>query len=80
MKNYDQSGEINRNPNWPYIPDHPCRNLIIGGSGSGKVDVLLNLIKHQQPDIDIIYLCIKDPFESNYQLLINGMENIGIEN
>ena len=22
MKNYDQSVEINHNPNWPYIPDN----------------------------------------------------------
>ena len=42
--------------------------------------MLLNLIKHQQPDIDKIYLYIKDPFESKYQLLINGRENVGIEN
>ena len=26
--------------------------LIIDGSGSGKTNVLLNLIKHQQKDID----------------------------
>ena len=44
--NDDQSAEINHNPNWPYISDHPCRLLIIGGSGSGKTHVLLNLIKH----------------------------------
>ena len=24
------------NPNWPQIPDHPCRTLLIAGSGSGK--------------------------------------------
>ena len=40
MKNYDESVEINRNPNWPYIwpyiCDHLYRILIIGGSGSGK--------------------------------------------
>ena len=29
MKNCDQSVEINRNPNWPYIADHPYRILII---------------------------------------------------
>ena len=46
-KNYAQSVEINHNPNWPYIPDHPHRILIIGGSGSGKTNVLLNLIKNQ---------------------------------
>ena len=26
------------NPNWPKIPDHPYRILIIGGSGSGKTN------------------------------------------
>ena len=70
-KNYDESVEINHNPNWPYIPGNPYRILIIGGSGSEKTHVLLNLIKYQRPDIDKIYLYIKDPLESKYQLLIN---------
>ena len=51
MKNYDQSVKINHNPNWSYVPDHPYGILIIGGSGSGKTNVILNLIKDQQPDI-----------------------------
>ena len=71
MKNYDQSVEINHNPNWPYISDHPYRILIIGGSGSGKTNVLLNLIKHQRPDIDKMCLYVKDPSKSKYQLLFN---------
>ena len=68
MKNYDQSAEISHNPNWPYIPGHPYGILIIGGSGSVKTNGLLNLIKHQRPDIDKVYLYAKDPFESHYQL------------
>ena len=80
MKNYDQSVEINHNPNWSYNPDHPYRILIIGGSGSGKTNVLLNLLKHQRPDIDKIYLYVKDPLESKYQLLINRREKVGTEN
>ena len=28
----------NINKNWSYIPDHPYRILIIGGSGSGKTN------------------------------------------
>ena len=43
--------ELNIIKNWPYIPDRPYRILIIGGSGSGKTNVLLNLIENQ-PDID----------------------------
>ena len=39
---------------WPYIPDHLYRFLIIGGSGSGKTNTLLNLID-EQGDIDKIY-------------------------
>ena len=48
--------------------------------GSEKTNVLLKLIKKQRPDIDKIYLYIKDPFESKYQLLINGREKVGTEN
>ena len=48
---YTNENKINYNPNWPYIPDNPYRILIIGGSGSGKTNVLLNLIE-DQPDID----------------------------
>ena len=73
-KNNDESIKINHNPNWPYILDHHYRVFIIGGSGSGKTNVLLNLIKHQQPDIDKIYSYVKDSFKSKCQLLINGRE------
>ena len=34
----------------------------------------MNLMEHQQLDIHKIYLYAKDPFESKYQLLINGRE------
>ena len=33
---------------WPYIPDHPYRIIIIGGSGSGKTNALINLINEQK--------------------------------
>ena len=61
MRNYDQLVEINYSPNWAYIPDQPFRILIIGGSRSGKTNVLLNLIEHQGPDTDKFYLYVKDP-------------------
>ena len=73
MKNYDEPVKINH-LNWPYSPDQPYRILIIGGSKSRKSNVLLNLMKYQRPEIDKIYLCVKDLFESKYQFLINGRE------
>ena len=59
-------------PNWPEIIeiDHPYRILIIGGSGSGKTNALLNQINHE-PDIYKKNLYAKDPNEAKYQLLIN---------
>ena len=80
MINFDEYTNENkkeRNPNWPYIPDHPYRILIIGGSGTGKTNALLNLINNQQ-DIDKIYLYAKEPSEDKYQYLINKRESVTI--
>ena len=81
MINFDEYTNENKkehNLNWPYIPDHPYRILIIGGSGTGKTNALLNLINNQQ-DIDKIYLYAKDPYEDKYQYLINKMERVGLK-
>ena len=64
--------------NWPYIPDHPYRILIMVGPGSGKTNLLLNLIENH-PDIDKIYLYAKDPYEAKYQYLINKREDVDID-
>ena len=63
------------NPNWQQFPDHPYRMLIIGGSGSGKMVSLFNLVNHQS-DIDKIYLYAKDPYEAKYQFLIKKREDV----
>ena len=75
---YTNENETEHNLNWPYIPDHPYRILIIGGSGVGKTNILLNLISNQ-PDIDKIYLYAKDPYNAKYQYLINKGEKVGLD-
>ena len=74
---YVNENKTEHNKNWPYIPNHPYRILTIGGSGSGKINSLLNLIENQ-PDISKIYLYAKDPYEAKYQYLINKRESVGI--
>ena len=75
---YTNGNKRKHNLNWQYIPHHPNRILIIGGSRSGKTNALLNLIDNQQPDTDKIYLYAKDPYESKYQYFINKTEGVGI--
>ena len=66
------------NEKWPYIPDHPYRILIIGGSGLGKTNTLLNLI-NEQNDIDKIYLYARDLNEPKYKILIKKRKDTGIK-
>ena len=75
---YTGENKIDHNPNWLYIPDHPYRILILGGSRSGKTNTLLNLINNQS-DTDKIYLYAKDLYEDKYQFLIKKRENIGLK-
>ena len=51
---------------------------MIGGSGSGKTNVFLNLI-NKQNDINKIYLYAKDLSECKYEILIKRRENAGIK-
>ena len=70
------------NEKWSYILDHPYRILIIGSSGSGKTNTLLNLIREQQQSgsiIDKIYLYAKDLSEPKYEFLIKKHKNAGAE-
>ena len=66
------------NEKWPSIPHHPYRILIIGGSGLGKTNALINLI-NEQNDIDKIYLYARDLSEPKYEYLIKKREDAGIK-
>ena len=70
---YTNENKTEHNSNWPYIQDHLYRILIAGGSGSRKTNALLNF-KNNQRDIDKIYLYAKDPYEVEFQYLINIRE------
>ena len=80
MINLDSITNENKkhNEKWPYIPDHPYRILIVGGSGSGKTNALINLI-NEQNDIDKIYLYARDLNEPKYQILIKKRKDAGIK-
>ena len=76
MINFDDVTKENikkNNPDWPQIPDHRYRILIIGGSGSGKTNSLFILI-NEEPDIGKVYSYSKDPYEAKYKFLISKIE------
>ena len=76
LDNITSKNNKEQNEKWSFIPGHPNIILLIGGSGSGKTNALLNLIS-QQDDIDKIYLYAKDLSELEYELLIKKCEDAG---
>ena len=78
IDNITKENIIEHNPNWSQIRDHPYRLLIIGVSGSGKMSPLF-ILRTLQPDIDEIYLYVKDPYETKYQFLTNKRKFTGLE-
>ena len=81
MKNFDDIIGLKKQENnkyWPEIPNFPYRLLINAASRTGKTNALLNLLSFQ-PDIDKIYLYVKDPYEDKYDYLINKRQKVGIK-
>ena len=78
IDNYVNDNKIVHNKNWPYIPDHPYRILITGGSGTGKTKTLINLI-NKQNYIDKIYLYARDLNEPKYEYLIKKRDDVGLK-
>ena len=77
-ENKTEQEQHSHKKNWPYIPDHPYRILIIGASGSGKTNALINLI-NEQNYIDKIYLYARDLNEPKYEYLIKKREDVEIK-
>ena len=77
---FSKSNISKHNPNWPQALDHPYITLLVRGSGSGKTNILLNLIKRQDDDdysiIYKIYLYVKHPNQARYQYFIKNYEKM----
>ena len=58
---------------WPFIKNINNSRFCIK-----KNKCVINLINHQ-PDIDIIFLYVKDPYEAKYQFLISKCEKVGLK-
>ena len=43
---YTNEYKAEHNLKWSYIPNHPYRISLVGGSESGKTNALLNLIEN----------------------------------
>ena len=80
MINYDNVTKENikdHNPNWPQIPDHLYRILMIVSFESGKTNTLLNQIKQQDDDdYSVIDKILRIQNEAKYQYLIKKHETL----
>ena len=78
MINLDSITNENNKNTMKKFNNFSYRILIIGGSGSGKTNILLNLI-NEKNDIDKIYLHARDLDEPKYKSLIKKRKDAGIE-
>lgn len=76
---YSDIKKLKFTQNKKHLPQHPFRFYILGGSGSGKTNLLLDMIfdkgkKNVQINFTRIYLYAKDLTEEKYQFLIKKMQ------
>ena len=54
---YVNKNKTEHNKNWPYIPDHRYRILVIGGSWSGKTNVYIEFNRKPARHWQKIFVC-----------------------
>ena len=74
--NYDVEGDEDSNFTQlhPFMPDRFFRMLICAPSGSGKTNLLINMISKPLLFFDIIYLYAKNLQQNKYQYLLKKFE------
>ena len=65
-------------PNWQQPPDHSRRLIVIGSSGTGKTNALLNVINQELYTDQIYYMLSKDLYEEKDQFLINERTRVNL--
>ena len=53
FEDYTNENKTKHNLNWPYIPDHPYRILIIGGSRSKNIQMIWMMLVKILMDITL---------------------------
>lgn len=77
MINYDSKVEQKKYKNVnPFAPQWPFRCLMVGGSASGKTNLLLNFLLNNLLYYDKLYLYSKSLEQPKYQYLIKAIEDI----
>lgn len=67
-------GKENERQNEPILPQFEFRMLVIGGSGTGKTNMVINLIRNMA--FDRLYVFALDIFEEKYEFLKRFAEDI----
>ena len=78
IKAENKDAELPIIQNDEYLPQHPFRMLINGSSGTGKTNLLLNMMfdKNFSLNFHKVYLYARDLTEDKYQFVINKMNEI----
>ncbi|GFX48864.1 uncharacterized protein TNCV_902461 [Trichonephila clavipes] len=68
IEDYTEVEEFSDSNQHYLLPKHPFRLLIVGASGTGKTNLLLNFI-YDYLEFDNLFVCAKDMYEPKYAKL-----------